>query len=342
MMHSPLFVLGIETSCDETSAAVVDETYAVRANIILSQQDHAAFGGVVPELASRAHLRALVPVVERALAEAAIDLDRLDGIAVTRGPGLVGSLIVGLSLAKGLSLARRKPLIGVHHLEGHIFSNRLQSDLRPPFLTLLVSGGHTELVVVREWGRYQVLGRTRDDAAGEAFDKVAKLLDLLPDEGTIVGGRVVAEWADRGDPEAIEFPRGLSGEESFDFSFSGLKTAVLNHVRKLSAEEFRACIPDIAASFQAAVVDVLVAKTIRAMERTGIAAVALAGGVAANRSLRARLRDAVEARGSSFHCPPPVLCTDNAAMIAAAGLYHLSCGSRSGYELDAVPRLGLP
>ena len=335
-------VLGIETSCDETSAAVVDDSYTIQANIIFSQQDHAAFGGVVPELASRAHLRTLVPVINRALTEAAVDLEQLDGIAVTRGPGLVGSLIVGLSLAKGLALAKRKPLIGVHHLEGHIFSNRIQSALQPPFLTLLVSGGHTELVVVHEWGRYEILGRTRDDAAGEAFDKVAKLLDLLPTEGAIVGGRVVAEWADRGDPEAIGFPRGLSSEESFDFSFSGLKTAVLNHVQKLNAEELSVCLPDIAASFQAAVVDVLVAKTARAMERTGVQVVALAGGVAANRSLRTRLRIAVEARGGSFHCPPPVLCTDNAAMIAAAGLYHLSCGARSGFDLDAAPRLDLP
>jgi N6-L-threonylcarbamoyladenine synthase len=336
-----MLVLGIETSCDETSAAVVDENFAVRSNAILSQEDHAAFGGVVPELASRAHMRAVVPIVDEALERAGVDLGGIDGIAVTRGPGLVGSLIVGLSLAKGLALAAGKPLIGVHHLEGHIFSNRIGNGVRAPFLTLLVSGGHTELVQVVEWGQYEILGRTRDDAAGEAFDKVAKLLDLLPSEGVVVGGRVVAEWAEKGDSEAIAFPRGLSGEETFDFSFSGLKTAVLNYVRQLSDDERRAQLADIAASFQAAVVDVLVARTAEAMERTGAEAVALAGGVAANRSLRDQMRARIEGIGGAFHCPPPVLCTDNAAMIAAAGLFHLSRGVRSGLDLDAAPRLSL-
>ena len=334
-------VLGIETSCDETSAAVIDEEFAVRSNVILSQQDHAAFGGVVPELASRAHMRAVVPIVDEALERAGVDLGGIDGIAVTRGPGLVGSLIVGLSLAKGLALAVGKPLIGVHHLEGHIFSNRIENRLRAPFLTLLVSGGHTELVQVVEWGQYEILGRTRDDAAGEAFDKVAKLLDLLPSEGVVVGGRVVAEWAERGDPEAIAFPRGLSGEDTFDFSFSGLKTAVLNYVRQLSADERRAQLANIAASFQAAVVDVLEARTAEGMERTGAQAVALAGGVAANRSLRDQMRARIEGIGGAFHCPPHLLCTDNAAMIAAAGLFHLTRGVRSGLELDAAPRLSL-
>jgi len=336
-----MLVLGIETSCDETSAAVIDETYAVRSNIILSQQDHAAFGGVVPELASRAHMLGIVPIVAEALERAGIVLGDLDGIAVTRGPGLVGSLIVGLSMAKGLALAAGKPLFGVHHLEGHIFSNRIENDIQPPFLTLLVSGGHTELVKVVEWGQYEILGRTRDDAAGEAFDKVAKLLDLLPSEGVVVGGRVVAEWADRGDSEAIAFPRGLRGEETLDFSFSGLKTAVLNYVCQLSDDERQSQLSDIAASFQAAVVDVLVARTIKAMKQTGAEAVALAGGVAANRSLREQMRVRVEREGGFFHCPPLVLCTDNAAMIAAAGLFHLSQGERSGLEIDATPRLSL-
>lgn len=336
-----MLVLGIETSCDETSAAIVDETLAVRSNVIWSQQDHARFGGVVPELASRAHMRTIVPVVAEACSCAELDLDSVDGIAVTKGPGLVGSLIIGLSLAKGLSLATGKPLVGVHHLEGHIFSNLIETSITAPFLTLLVSGGHTELVVVPELGRYEILGRTRDDAAGEAFDKVAKLLGLLPSEGVVVGGRVVAEWAEGGNPGAIPFPRGLIREDSFDFSFSGLKTAVLNYARNLSADERRSRLPDIAASFQAAVVDVLVAKTIRAMEETSVHAVALAGGVAANRSLRQSLRTAVDARGGLFFCPSPALCTDNAAMIAAAGLFHLSRGEQADYGLDATPRLSL-
>lgn len=336
-----MLVLGIETSCDETSAAVVDAIYAVRANVIYSQQEHAAFGGVVPELASRAHIRALVPVVRAALAQAGVELGGLDGIAVTRGPGLVGSLLIGISLAKALALATDKPLIGVHHLEGHIFSNLIEHRIEPPFLTLLVSGGHTELLRVGELGCYEVLGRTRDDAAGEAFDKVAKLLELLPPTGMVMGGRAVAEWAERGDPQAIPFPRALEREAGFDFSFSGLKTAVLNHVRCLSPEERRRQLPDIAASFQEAVVDALVARTLRAMEHTGVETVALAGGVAANRRLRACLQEAVAARGGQLFYPSPALCTDNAAMIAAAGLFHLSRGTRSGYDLDATPRLSL-
>ncbi len=336
-----MLVLGIETSCDETAAAVVDETYALRANVISSQQEHALFGGVVPELASRAHLRAVVPVVREALARAGVGLAEVDGIAVTRGPGLVGSLIVGLSLAKALALGAGKPLIGVHHLEGHIFSNLIEHPIAPPFLTLLVSGGHTELLRVTELGRYELLARTRDDAAGEAFDKVAKLLGLLPASGSVMGGRIVAEWAAKGNPQAIAFPRALERDESLDFSFSGLKTAVLNYVRRLSGDHLQQQLSNIAASFQAAVVDALVGKTLRAMEQTGIKTVALAGGVAANLCLRACLDKAVRARGGQLFYPSPVLCTDNAAMIAAAGLFHLSQGRRSGLDLDAAPRPSL-
>ena len=336
-----MLVLGIETSCDETSAAVVDEGYHVHSNIVYSQQEHARYGGVVPELASRAHLRVLVPTVREAVASAGIELGDLDGIAVTRGPGLVGSLIVGLSLAKALALALKVQWVGVHHLEGHIFSNLIEHPLEPPFLTLLVSGGHTELVLVPELGRYEILGRTRDDAAGEAFDKVAKLLDLLPRRGSIMGGKMVSEAALRGDPGAISFPRGLGREDTFDFSFSGVKTAVLNYVRRLSPDERRAQLPDIAASFQAAVVDVLVAKTGRAMEETRVDRVALAGGVAANRSLRRHLQEEVARRGGSLCVPSPLLCTDNAAMIAATGAYYLGRGISSDYSLDAVPRLSL-
>ncbi len=336
-----MLVLGIETSCDETSAAIVDSQFNVKSNIILSQQDHAVYGGVVPELASRAHMRSLVPVVNQALRTADISWSELDGIAVTRGPGLVGSLIVGVSAAKGMSLACGKPLVGVHHLEGHIFSTLIENKVETPFLTLLVSGGHTELIRVERLGQYELVGRTRDDAAGEAFDKVAKLLGLLPKAGSIMGGRIISELADQGNPEAIAFPRGLVG--GTDFSFSGLKTAVLTYVRKLNREEREAQLADIAASFQAAVVDSLITKTIAVLEQieTGIKAVCLAGGVAANRSLRAGLCREVEKRGLPFYCPSAIYCTDNAAMIGAVGAYRLALGDCDNYELDAVPRLSL-
>ncbi len=332
-----MLVLGLETSCDETAAAVVDESYVVHSNIIFSQQDHAPYGGVVPELASRAHMRALVPVVRQALASAGIGWEEVDGVAVTRGPGLVGSLIVGLSLAKGLALARNKPLIGVHHLEAHVFSNLVAAQVEVPFLTLLVSGGHSELILVRELGSYEVLGRTRDDAAGEAFDKVAKLLGLLPGEGAVAGGRLIAELAADGDPAAIDFPRALVGE--LDFSFSGLKTSVLHYVRSLSPPARTQQLAHIAASFQEAVVDALVTKTLLALERADVATVCLAGGVAANQRLRQRLRAEVECRGLSFHCPAYDLCTDNAAMVGAVGAFYLSRGVRDGLDVDAAPRL---
>ena len=332
-----MLVLGLETSCDETAAAVVDESYVVHSNIIFSQQDHAPYGGVVPELASRAHMRALVPVVRQALASAGIGWEEVDGVAATRGPGLVGSLIVGLSLAKGLALARNKPLIGVHHLEAHVFSNLVAAQVEVPFLTLLVSGGHSELILVRELGSYEVLGRTRDDAAGEAFDKVAKLLGLLPGEGAVAGGRLIAELAADGDPAAIDFPRALMGE--LDFSFSGLKTSVLHYVRSLSPPARTQQLAHIAASFQEAVVDALVTKTLLALERADVATVCLAGGVAANQRLRQRLRAEVECRGLSFHCPAYDLCTDNAAMVGAVGAFYLSRGVRDGLDVDAAPRL---
>ena len=333
-----MLVLGLETSCDETAAAVVDESYAVHSNIIFSQQDHAPYGGVVPELASRAHMRALVPVVRQALATAGVGWEEVGGVAATRGPGLVGSLIVGLSLAKGLALARNKPLVGVHHLEAHVFSNLVAAQVEVPFLTLLVSGGHTELILVRELGSYEVLGRTRDDAAGEAFDKVAKLLGLLPGEGVVAGGRLIAELAEDGDPEAIDFPRALVDE--MDFSFSGLKTSVLHYVRSLTSQARTAQLAHIAASFQEAVVDALVAKTLLALERVEVATVCLAGGVAANQRLRQRLRVAVEHRGLAFHCPAYDLCTDNAAMVGAVGAFYLSRGVCDSLNVDAAPRLG--
>ena len=336
-----MLVLGIETSCDETSAALVEDAYTVRSNTVRSQMEHAQFGGVVPELASRAHMRAIVPVVEESLARAHSDWQSLDGVAATNGPGLAGSLIVGLTVAKALALAIDVPLVGVHHLEGHIFSLLIENSIEMPMLVLLVSGGHTELVEVRQLGDYSILGRTRDDAAGEAFDKVAKILGILPSHGPILGGKVVAELAERGDPETILFPRALEKESSLDLSFSGLKTAVVNYVRKLGENELARRLPDIAAGFQAAVVDALVGKTMQAMRQTGIRQIAIAGGVAANESLRRNLSDTVVAAGGTFYSPSPALCTDNAAMIAAAGHYHLSQGRRAELDIDISPRLSL-
>ena len=245
---------------------------------------------------------------------------------------------MGLSLAKGLALACNKPLVGVHHLEAHVFSNLVAAQVEVPFLTLLVSGGHTELILVRELGSYEVLGRTRDDAAGEAFDKVAKLLGLLPGEGVVAGGRLIAELAEDGDPKAIDFPRALVDE--MDFSFSGLKTSVLHYVCSLTSQVRTAQLAHIAASFQEAVVDALVAKTLLALERADVATVCLAGGVAANQRLRQRLRVAVEHRGLAFHCPSYDLCTDNAAMVGAVGAFYLSRGVCDSLNVDAAPRLG--
>ena len=336
-----MVVLGIETSCDETAAAVVDDEFKVHSNVVSSQLEHARFGGVVPELASRAHVRAIVPTIREALHVADMDVCNLDGIAVTKGPGLSGSLVVGVSAAKAISVATNLPLIGVHHMEGHIFSNFIEHELSFPLLVLLVSGGHTELVMCPDIGEYEILGRTRDDAAGEAFDKVAKILNVLPAEGAMIGGRVVAELAEQGRPDAIRFPRAMLKDDSLDFSFSGLKTAVFNHVRGLSASALAEDLADVAASFQAAVVDVLVAKTKSAMQITGIKTVAVAGGVAANGSLRKSLQEAVSSSAGLLHFPSIDLCTDNAAMIAAAGLFRLSRGERSGLDLEVAPRLEL-
>jgi len=335
-------ILGIESSCDETSAAVIDSDGTLRGHVINSQQEHAAFGGVVPELASRAHMRTAVSTIRKALVDSNCDLNQIDGIAVTAGPGLVGSLLVGISIAKGIALAGKKKLVGVHHLEGHIFSTLLEHpDFEPPFLTLLVSGGHSEIIFVDTWGTYEVLGRTRDDAAGEAFDKAARMLDLLPKSGSLHGGRIIAESATNGNPAAIPFPRGLSKEDTLDFSFSGLKTALRTHIDSLSERERATLLPDIAASYEMAIVDALVAKTVKAMERREVKKVALAGGVAANSTLRRKLNQEVAARNGTLCCPSPIYCTDNAAMIAAVGRYHLMNGTQSGYDLDADPRMKL-
>lgn len=335
-------VLGIETSCDETAAAVIDDGTDIRSNIVYSQLAHGRYGGVVPELASRAHIRKVLPVVQAALSEADLELDELDGVAVTRGPGLIGSLVIGLSVAKGICVSRGLPLIGIQHIEGHIFAIVLEHpEISPPFLCLVASGGHTELIYVPEWCVYELLGRTRDDAAGEAFDKVAKVLGVMRPEGPAMGGPILAHLAERGDRTYVAFPRGLSRPGNLEFSFSGLKTAVLRHLRGLDRSEIERRLPDIAASFQEAVVDVLVSKTMAAARLKRVDRVVLAGGVAANAALRGRLTCVAKAEGMAAFCPSPKLCTDNAAMIAAAGAFRLARGERSGLELDADPRLRL-
>ena len=335
-------VLGIETSCDETAAAVVRDG-VILSNVVFSQTEHSLYGGVVPELASRNHTRKIVPVVQEALDTAGCELADLGGIAVTQGPGLVGCLLVGVSLAKGLAYAAELPIIGVHHIEGHLFAGHLEDpDLTPPFMSLVTSGGHTQLLNVIDWGVYEVWGETRDDAAGEAFDKVAKMLNILREGETTMGGPRLSALAEEGNPEAFDFPRGLMGEPGYDFSFSGLKTSVLYHLKRRTDVQIVEEKQDIAASFQAAVVDVLVHKTIGAARAAGMSRVLLTGGVAANRRLRLQMRSVALSHGISISFPSPGLCTDNAAMIAAAGVYRLGRGERSGLDLNAVPRLKLP
>jgi len=332
-----MVVLGIESSCDETAAAVLADGRRVLSSVVASQDDvHAPYGGVVPELASRRHLEVIVPVVERALGEARVSLAALDGIAVTQGPGLIGSLLVGTSLAKSLAWAHGLPLVGVNHLEGHVFAAFLTDDPPEyPFLALVVSGGHTALYHVRAPRDYALLGRTRDDAAGEAFDKVAKLLGL-----GFPGGPLVQRAAEGGDPAAIAFPASRMTDGTRDFSFSGIKTSVSLYVKRHGPLSERR-VADVAASFQAAVVRVLVSRTLRAVEATGVTRVVLTGGVAANTPLREALAAASAARGVHLHVPPPRLCTDNAAMIAAAGTDRLLAGERASLDLNAIPDLAL-
>jgi N6-L-threonylcarbamoyladenine synthase len=332
-----MIVLGIETSCDETAAAVVDGGRKVLSSIVASQDDvHAPYGGVVPELASRRHLEVLVPVVRRALETAGMALDDVDGIAVTYGPGLVGSLLIGCSAAKAIAYARRRPLVGVNHLEGHIYAAFLEGEPPVhPFLALVVSGGHTALYLAREPRRYERIGQTRDDAAGEAFDKVAKLLGL-----GFPGGPAVERVARDGDPRAIAFPTAHMSDGASDFSFSGIKTAVSLHVRR-AGPLGPAQVADVAASFQATAVKMLVRKTTKAALRFGVRRVVLTGGVAANTALRVALEGECREHGWVLHVPSRRLCTDNAAMIAAAGHDRLEAGERAPLSLNAVPDLAL-
>jgi N6-L-threonylcarbamoyladenine synthase len=330
-------VLGIETSCDETAVAVVEDGLKVLSNVLSSQHEiHARFGGVVPELASRAHVERLNPLLDVALAEAGMRWSDVDAVAVTRGPGLVGALLVGLATAKAVALALDAPLVAVNHLEGHIYANFLEhGPPEPPYVSLIVSGGHTMLVYTPEEQRYEVLGQTVDDAAGEAFDKVARFLGL-----GFPGGPELDRLARKGDPKAVDFPRAMAGSGDYDFSLSGLKTAVVRHVRKEEREGKKTPIPDLAASFQEAVVDVQVQKTMAAAEEKGAASVLLGGGVVANSRLRERMAEEAERRGIRLLFPSPELCTDNAAMIASVGFFRLMRGERASFDVGADP--GLP
>ena len=332
-----MIVLGIESSCDETAAAVLADGRRILSNVVASQDAiHSPYGGVVPELASRRHLEVIGPVIQRALDDAGVKLGDLDGIAVTRGPGLVGSLLIGCSAAKAMAWVNRTPLVGVNHLEGHIYAAFLAEDPPDyPFLALVVSGGHTALYHAREPLSYALVGQTRDDAAGEAFDKVAKLLGL-----GFPGGPAIQRAAEQGDPRAVAFPLAQMTDGARDFSFSGIKTFASLHVKRhgpLSAAQ----VADVAASFQAAVVKMLVRKTIRAALHLGVKRVVLTGGVAANGPLRRALRAEAEEHGIALHIPPPQLCTDNAAMITAAGTARLAAGERAGLDMNARPDLAL-
>lgn len=333
-----MLVLGIESSCDETAAAVIEDVTRIRSNVVSSQiAVHRPYGGVVPELASRHHIRNIVFVIQQALDEASVTLEDLDGIAVTRGPGLVGALLVGLQTAKAMAYAAGLPLIGVNHLEGHLCAPRLVDGPKPPqrHLALLVSGGHTALLMVEDFGEYRLLGATRDDAAGEAFDKIAKLLGL-----GYPGGPIIEQLARDGDPRAIAFPRALPRRDELDFSFSGLKTAVANHVRARGKPE-GGDLADLCASFQQAVADVLVRKTLRAAQMHRATAIVASGGVLANQAIRSALSAATAEHHCTLFAPPLALCTDNAAMIAVAGTLRLQLGQRHGLDLNAQARLPL-
>ena len=335
-MEKDILVLGIESSCDETAAAVVKNGREVLSNVISSQIElHKLFGGVVPEIASRKHIEKINQVIEEALEEAKVTLEDIDVIAVTYGPGLVGALLVGVAEAKAISYATKKPLVGVHHIEGHVSANYIENkELEPPFLCLIVSGGHTHLVVVNDYGEYEIIGRTRDDAAGEAFDKVARAIGL-----GYPGGPKIDKLAKEGNKNAIAFPRAKVAENEYDFSFSGVKSAVLNYINGCNMKGEEVNRADVAASFQESVVDVLVTRTVEAAKSYGFKNVALAGGVASNSALREGMENACKANGLKLHYPSPIYCTDNGAMIGVAGYYEYIKGTRHGLDLNAVPNL---
>lgn len=338
MMEKDVYILAIESSCDETAAAVVKNGREVLSNVIYSQIAlHTEYGGVVPEIASRKHIEKINQVIEKALSDAGKELSDMTAIAVTYGPGLVGALLVGVSAAKAISFASGIPLVGVHHIEGHISANYIEhKDLEPPFLSLVVSGGHSHLVMVKDYGEYEIIGRARDDAAGEAFDKVARAIGL-----GYPGGPKIDQVSKEGNPDAVHFPRAKIENAVYDFSFSGMKSAVLNYLNscKMKGEEIRTA--DVAASFQKAVIDVLVGHSMEALEAYHCPKFAIAGGVASNSGLRAAFEQACRKKGIMFYCPSPVYCTDNAAMIGAAAYYEYQKGVRHGFDLNAVPNLKL-
>lgn len=331
-------ILAIESSCDETAAAVVRNGREVLSNVIFTQIAlHTLYGGVVPEIASRKHIEKINQVIETALAEANVTLDEITAVGVTYGPGLVGALLVGVAEAKAICFAKKKPLVGVHHIEGHISANYIEnSDLEPPFLCLIVSGGHTHLVLVKDYGEYKIIGKTRDDAAGEAFDKVARAIGL-----GYPGGPKIDKAAKEGNPNAILFPRAVIEDAPYDFSFSGVKSAVLNYINSCRMKGTAVETADIAASFQAAVVEVLVRHSIKAAREYQLDKLAIAGGVASNSELRSRMAEACKEAGIRFYYPSPKLCTDNAAMIGSAAYYEYQKGTRHGWDLNAVPNLKL-
>lgn len=333
-----IYILAVESSCDETAASVVVNGRNVLSNVISSQIElHKLYGGVVPEIASRKHIENIDRVIETAVKEAGVSFDDIDAVGVTYGPGLVGALLVGLAEAKALAYAINKPLVGVHHIEGHISANYIQNkDFKPPYVALVVSGGHTHLVYVKDYGDYEIMGRTRDDAAGEAYDKTARALGM-----GYPGGPKIDKAAKDGDPDSVVFPRAFLEEESYDFSFSGLKSAVLNYINKchMTGEEIN--VNNVAASFQKSVVDVLVAKTMRGAREKGVETVALAGGVASNSALREAMKKACAENGFNINIPDPILCTDNAAMIGSAAYYEYIKGVRDGLDLNANPGLKL-
>lgn len=331
-------ILAIESSCDETAAAVVVNGRQALSNVISSQIDlHTLYGGVVPEIASRKHIENINVVIEQALKDAGCTLDDIDAIGVTYGPGLVGALLVGVAEAKAISFAKDIPLIGVHHIEGHICANYIENkDLKPPFICLVVSGGHTHLVVVEDYGKYKILGRTRDDAAGEAFDKVARAIGL-----GYPGGPKIDQISKEGNPHAYEFPRAKIDDNIYDFSFSGLKSAVLNQINMAEMKGDTINPADIAASFQKSVVDSLLTRAMLAIEETGMKKLAIAGGVASNTAIRAAFQEECKKRKIDFYYPSSILCTDNAVMIGSAAYYEYMNGVRHGWELNAIPNLKL-